>query len=115
MTEEGIAWEETFAIKANECRKQKRRKRIKDTENYKEHLKFLASLDQFPSGAYLKTSRGGWQNEVGEDHWYYKRFYRGKASGWLKKIAGKKVRRKEGEIKKGGSYKKIFDFWWELY
>lgn len=95
-----------------EREKVKRRNRMSDTEKYRDHLKFLSSLNHYPSGAYLKT--GSFTNQVSKEHWYYKRYYRGKASMYLKRQASKKVRRKTEEIKKGGSYRKVFDFWWEL-
>ena len=59
-----------------------------------------------PSGVY-KEERDGKE--------YYKRYYRGKRSKYLKKLSNKKVRRYNGEISGKGGYKKLFDYWWELY
>lgn len=37
------------------------------------------------------------------------------AQQFLKRVSNKKVRRYRGEIHKGSLYKKLFDYWWELY
>lgn len=50
-----------------------------------------------------------------DDEEYYIRFYRGKRSKYLKKLSNKKVRKYDGEISGKGGYKKLFDYWWELY
>ena len=46
---------------------------------------------------------------------YYQRNYRGHRSKWIKKQCNRSVRRYKGKIPNGGSYKKIDDFWWEMY
>ena len=46
---------------------------------------------------------------------YYKRYYRGKRSKYLKRLSNKAVRRYKGDISGKGGYKKLFDYWWELY
>lgn len=37
------------------------------------------------------------------------------AQRFLKRESNKKVRRYKGDIHKGNSYRKLFDYWWELY
>ena len=47
----------------------------------------------------------------------YVRYYRGKYSKYLKQVGSRKFRRqlRQGvEYGNGNSYKKSFDFWWEL-
>ena len=46
---------------------------------------------------------------------FLKRYYRGKRSRYLKQQSNKKVRHYKGSIKNGGHYRRIFDYWWELY
>lgn len=46
---------------------------------------------------------------------YYKRFYRGKRSKYLKRQSNKKIRKYKGEIPNGFGCHKLFDFWWEMY
>ena len=80
----------------------------------KRRLKFLSEkLGYFPSGA-TKVEKDG--------KCYYRRFYRGKASPYLKRQSAKRNRRygrriyeEDGTISKRSFYRKIFDFWWELY
>ena len=45
---------------------------------------------------------------------YYKRYYRGQRSKYLKKLSNRKIRRYDGEVhQKGWGCHKIYDFWWE--
>lgn len=54
-----------------------------------------------------------------DNYKFIKRTYRANhapgASGYLKKLASRKFRRYKGELADGCAYKKIFDYWWELY
>lgn len=59
-----------------------------------------------PSGVY-KKERDGKE--------YYKRYYRGKRSKYLKRLSNKAVRKYKGVISGKGGYKRLFDYWWELY
>ena len=59
-----------------------------------------------PSGIYLKE-RDGKQ--------WYTHYYRGKRSKYLKRLSNRKIRKYKGEISGKGWYKKLFDYWWELY
>ena len=44
---------------------------------------------------------------------YYKRWYRGKRSKYLKRLSNKRIRRYKNELYKGNQCHKLFDFWWE--
>lgn len=47
---------------------------------------------------------------------YYKRWYRGKRSKYLKRQSNKKIRRCKGELHNGYHHiHKLYDFWWELF
>lgn len=46
---------------------------------------------------------------------YYKRQYRSQSSRYYKKLANRKVRRFNGELSRGGYYKRIYDFYWNMY
>lgn len=45
----------------------------------------------------------------------YRRYYKGKESKYLKKLANRRVRRSQNEIQNGSAYKKLLDYWWILY
>ena len=88
-------------------------RRVK-AKKQKAKLQFLAErLSYWPSGAY-KVEKDGKS--------WYRLYYRGSASSYLKKQAAKTYRRRvkqiiqnEDFIAEKGHYKKVFDFWWELY
>ena len=46
---------------------------------------------------------------------YYVRIYRGKVSPYCKKYTNRIIRKFKGEIKKGNSYRKLFDMWWTIH
>ena len=58
---------------------------------------------------------GVWKKHYGTPSEYLCRFYRGKRSKFLKRQSNKKIRRHQSYISNGGSYKKIFNYWWELW
>ena len=88
--------------------------RRKAQRKSKARLRFLAErLSYWPSGAY-KVEKDGKS--------WYRRYYRGSASKYLKKQTAKKNRRNnkkysdEDSICDGRSlYHRVYDFWWELY
>ena len=45
---------------------------------------------------------------------HYVIYDRGKRSKWLKRQSNKKLRR-EKDIFQRGQYRKVFDYWWELW
>lgn len=103
-------------VSRNRIRYSKKRKRdIK----YKKHLKFLAEYSCYPHPAYAMDKNRNYIRENICDTVYYRRAYRGnhKNSGsfYLKRQSNRMVRRYKDEIHKGGSYRKVFDYWWGLY
>lgn len=50
---------------------------------------------------------------------YYKRAYRshgrGDASGYLKKVSNRKIRKSWNFKLRGSNYKKVYDYWWMMY
>lgn len=102
-------------------RKTKRRKRILQKTRYKNHLKSLyENVSGYPSPVYYKTERYiKGQGYVPMEKPYLKRCYRdnhgGGRSVWYKKQASKAVRKYEGYIEKGGTYKKIYEYWYQLF
>jgi hypothetical protein len=97
--------------------KNRGRKRERDLK-YKNHLKKMEKYTQnwFYSPIYYVdeyyVGRGRW---VENPKPYYKRIYRGKRSRYYKKQSNKKIRKYRNEIHKGSSYKKVYDFWWNLW
>ena len=80
---------------------------------YKKKLEFLYErIPYFPSGAYL-VERDGKK--------FYRRFYRGSASSYLKRQSAKRSRRYSKNLiddvipSKRNYYRKEYDYWWELY
>lgn len=80
---------------------------------YKKKLEFLYErIPYFPSGAY-KVEKDGKS--------YYRRYYRGRASQYLKRQSAKRSRRysknfiDDGTPSKRSYYRKEYDFWWEIY
>ena len=75
---------------------------------YKKKLEVIANkMCYSPSGAY-KVEKDGKA--------YYRRYYRGKTSQYLKRLSAKTNRRQIYDSPRERSYyRKVFDYWWELY
>lgn len=104
--------------KMNHTKKKKQNKRERDLK-YKNHLKYIADhVPYYPSGVdyvdeeYIKDIGYVQLNKP-----YYKRIYRSNHGGSkrLKSFSNRCVRRYKGDLQNGGSYKKIFDYWYTLY
>lgn len=98
--------------------KQKRRNKRERNQKYKNHLKFLAeNIKGHPSPAIYTDEvwiRG--QGYVENPKPYYKRYYRGQCSKYIKRMSNKTTRRYKGDIPKKGNWcHKLYDFWYELY
>jgi len=105
---------EDIMKKKNAQRPQKLNKYYRK-KKYKQHLERLADTGRyFPCGAYRVDADGYWVDDPNQTV-YIKREYRGRISSTLKKIGNRQVRRYKGYIPNNGGYKKVFDFWWELY
>lgn len=94
--------------------KLKRRIRRANDLKYKKHLESISKANKnWLFGAYLY--KGTYKNPREEKNWYYRKISRGSRSAYLKKLSNRAVRRyKYTEIKSGNSYRKIFDYWYEL-
>ena len=87
-----------------------KRKRMNKRERYvkhKNHLKYLerVACKYPPAVGYIENPKP-----------YYKRWYRGKSSSYLKRQSNKAIRRYKGELHNGYQHiHKVFDFWWGYY
>ena len=86
--------------------KKKRTTKYERNQKYQNYLKQLSkkTSSYFPSVVYIDGLH------------YYKRYYRGRRSKYLKKISNRKIRRHKCELPKHGSqFHRLYDFWYELY
>ena len=96
------------------------KKRERDWK-HRNHAEKLARITEhrWSQAYYLKTKdwyiRDGYIEIIECKKPYYQRIYRGQRSKWIKKQCNRSVRRYKGKIPNGGSYKKIDEFWWEMY
>lgn len=83
---------------------------------YKERMKKLAKVceDRWYAPVYPVSSDGHYIDNL-EDMAYVKRVWRGSRSKYLKQQSNKKLRQYKGDVPNCSGYKKVFDFWWELY
>ena len=96
-----------------------KKNRINKRERYlkhQNHLKYLARVScGYPQAVTYEDEV--WIKGVGyikNPKPYYKRWYRGKRSSYLKRQSNKAIRRYKGELHNGYQHiHKIFDFWWE--
>jgi len=102
--------------KSNKKRLNKHSRRYK----YQQHLKKLNRIAYYPTPVmYIEEN---WDKKLRKyiplDKPYYKRCYRGNHDGsrykFYKRYANKNVRRYQGELHNGGSYKKVYDYWWSV-
>lgn len=121
-------------------RKKSSNKRTRKNK-YIKRLQYLESIANYPQPVMYIDEK--WNKDerkyVPVDKPYYKRLYRANHKGsryqFYKKYSNKKVRnygigtceydedfdltiypyrKSDGELKNGGSYKKVFDYWWEV-
>lgn len=96
-----------------------KKKRINKRERYlkyQNHLKYLERVScGYPQAVTYEDEV--WIKGVGyikNPKPYYKRWYRGKRSSYLKRQSNKAIRRYKGELHNGYQHiHKIFDFWWK--
>lgn len=83
---------------------------------HQNHLKYLERVScGYPSAVTYEDEI--WvrrQGYVPNPKPYYKRWYRGSHSKWLKRQSSKRIRRYKGELNNGWYCHKLFDFWWAL-
>lgn len=100
---------EIYEIDTKQNRQYSKKKRTTKYERNQNYLNYLKQLSKktssyFPSVIYMDGLN------------YYKRYYRGRRSKYLKKISNRKIRRHKCELPKHGSqFHRIYDFWYELY
>ena len=101
-------------VKAPEpTKKQKKRDR---EERYKNHLKQIQERGRhWINGIYPVDKDGYYVNDDSPEFIRFKRSYRGKRSKYLKRYCNKRVRRKDNFSLKGNGYRKVSEFWWELW
>lgn len=103
----------------NRSKKKRKNKRERDLK-HKNHLKYLYKHCNFYPSPVTYTDEV-WVKGYGyveNPKPYYKRLYRGNHKHnrykYYKKYANRCVRRYKGELHSGGSYKKVFDYWWTV-
>lgn len=97
-----------------------KKKRMNKRERYlrhQNHLKYLERVScRYPYAVTYKDKiliKG--LGYVENPKPYYKRWYRGKRSSYLKRQSNKAIRRYKGELHKGYQHiHKIYDFWWKF-
>lgn len=82
----------------------KKADRIKNTLKYRKHLRELSDYTGFPNGAYYNKKKKR-----------YIRLYRGKGSAYYKSVANRKVRHFSGELISKAGYRRVYDYWWQMY
>ena len=97
-------------------RKEREMNSYKRDVKYKERMKKLAKVceDRWYAPVYPVGSDGHYIDSI-EDMAYVKRVWRGSRSKYLKQQSNKKLRQYKGDVPNCSGYKKVFDFWWELY
>ncbi len=107
----GVCEELPLQHKQQSQRKRKHNKRERDLV-YQNHLKHLAK--NYHGCYYCDETYIQGQGRIENQKSYYKRFYRRRASKYLKRISNRKVRHYKGDIPYGSFYHKLYDYWWEL-
>lgn len=112
-------YKDNKSAKIHNHNKKKRRSKRERDKKYKQHLVFLAEeINSYPPPAYYKSHSYAEREYIENPKPYYKRIYRenhpGGDSKYYKKYCNRHIRRYKGEIHKGGFYKKIAEFWWNI-
>lgn len=100
--------------------KKKRKTKRERDQLHKQHLKWLErNIQSYPSPViYENKLKVRNYYYIDNPKPYYKRCYRDKHGngryGYFKNYANRVVRRHNKEIYNGGSYKKLFDYWWTV-
>lgn len=111
-----IEWNKQSEKISKNYSKRKRINKYARYIKYQNHLKHLYKI----AGRYYPTPVV-YDNEILTKYGYiknpkpyYKRWYRGKRSSYLKRQSNKAIRRYKGELHNGYQHiHKIYDFWWE--
>ena len=100
-------------------------------QKYKNRIKYNCKNYGRFYDAFYPCDKDGWYVPIKHEKWispesyeryserefaYFKRCYRkSNRAKWAKHFCNKKVRRYKGKISNGGSYKRIAEFWWQVY
>ena len=114
-----VFYEDIDIVKQKNSSKKKRRNKRERDLKYKNHVKYLAkNYPYYPPPAIPVDEDGCWNFDDPIGTVYYRRTYKGNHKRnkytYYKKYSNRKVRRYKGEIHRGGSYKKVFDYWWTV-
>ena len=111
--EESSRMGNVIKTQSNKKRKNKRARYLKYQNNLKHLYEIVGDYYPAPVG-YIDEIMVEKYKYIENPKPYYKRWYRGKCSKYLKQQSNKKIRRYKGELHKGNMVHKLFDFWWEL-
>lgn len=86
-------------------------------EKQKRYLKALyeKTFHSYPSSALPMNKFGRWADESEEVVYYMRVWRKERSSKYIKRQCNHKVRRYKGEISRGNSYRRLAEFWWEMY
>ena len=91
------------------------RKRNRDRRyKAKAKRKYQDLKNSFPSPFYPVGKDGGYESDENKIV-RYKRDYNPPRAKWLRKVSNKKVRKEKEIPSKGSGFKKLFDYWWNLW
>ena len=83
---------------------------------YERNYRHKKKLRHFYDSIQPKWSASGvYMKHCGTSNEFLCRYYRKRYSRYLKRKSNKSIRRYKSYISNGGFYKKIFDYWWELW
>lgn len=98
------------------CNNKKQSTKYITREKHIKHLKKLSNISGYPTPSVLVTEK--WDKELKKyvpvNKPYYTRRYIGSRTKYFKKYSNKRVRQYKGDIKSGNSYRKVYDYWWEI-
>ena len=102
-------------LTATDYQKKKMRERRKREREYKRHLKQLNSETNKYIPSVFSCDENREYTKDNDKVTFFKRIWRGKRSKYAKQKCNEKVRKEDDELYQGGLYKKISDFWWDLW
>lgn len=116
IIEFGSCDDEEGRMSKNPYRREHTLNSYKREVKYKQKIKKLAKLceEKWYAPAYPVGVDGHYIDDY-ENMTYVKRVWRGSRSKYLKQQSNRKLRRYKGDVPNFGGYKRVFDFWWEMY
>lgn len=104
--------EEEHRVQLRQRKRSKRERYVR----HKNHLRHLhkAVSERYPTPVvYTNEIWIKGKGYVENPKPYYKRLYRNRGSKYLKRQSNRKIRRYRGELHRGNSCHRLYDFWWE--